>query len=155
MSLETPNRIRTLQRKLYGKAKDEPDYRFYLLYDKMYREDTFRDGFRVRLKLGMSDVRARFTLAHEACHTFFYQLVPEIKFFPHDRDSEKERLCNFGAAGFLVPASPLRRQVRTLPRCLESLELLASNYGVSPLTMALRLRGLGYWQCQLHRHAFT
>jgi RNA-directed DNA polymerase len=39
MNLETPSKIRTLQRKLYRKAKDEPDYRFYLLYDKMYRED--------------------------------------------------------------------------------------------------------------------
>ena len=39
MSLETPSKIRTLQRKLYRKAKDAPDYRFYLLYDKMYRED--------------------------------------------------------------------------------------------------------------------
>ena len=39
MNLETPSKIRTLQRKLYRKAKEEPDYRFYLLYDKIYRED--------------------------------------------------------------------------------------------------------------------
>jgi RNA-directed DNA polymerase len=39
MSLETPEKIRMLQKKLYSKAKQEPGYRFYLLYDKIYRED--------------------------------------------------------------------------------------------------------------------
>jgi RNA-directed DNA polymerase len=29
MSLQTPDNIRRLQRKLYLKAKAEPDYRFY------------------------------------------------------------------------------------------------------------------------------
>ncbi|MEE9534103.1 MAG: group II intron reverse transcriptase/maturase [Acidimicrobiia bacterium] len=40
MSLTTPLKVGKLQRTLHAKAKSSPGYRFYLLYDKVYRADV-------------------------------------------------------------------------------------------------------------------
>ena len=55
--LTTPERIRTLQRKLYHKAKQELACRFYALYDKVYRADILNHAYHlVRANKGAAGI---------------------------------------------------------------------------------------------------
>jgi RNA-directed DNA polymerase len=44
-SYHSKERVRALQRKLYRKAKQAPEFRFYSLYDKVYRSDVLQTAY--------------------------------------------------------------------------------------------------------------
>src|SRR5580693_7805712 len=46
MILEPPESVQKLQTALQAKAKEAPGYRFYLLYDKLYRKDVLGYAYR-------------------------------------------------------------------------------------------------------------
>jgi len=57
MKPKTPEKVRAFQRTLYLKAKQEPDFRFYTLYDKVYRRDILEHSWRLcRAKRGAPGV---------------------------------------------------------------------------------------------------
>lgn len=57
MSLQTPESVGKLQRVLRAKAKESPGYRFYALYDKVYRRDVLAHAYeRCRRNKGAAGV---------------------------------------------------------------------------------------------------
>jgi len=110
---------------------------------------TFDEGFVIHLNGTESAARRNFTIAHEICHTFFYELVPELKFVQHATDPEEERLCDIGAAELLMPAKSVRRLARKQPVSLEALDSMAHYYQVSRSSMLVRLRALKLWKARL------
>jgi group II intron reverse transcriptase/maturase len=54
MSLRPPESVRKLQETLHAKAKEAPEYRFYSLHDKVYREDVLSFAYRLSRRNGGS-----------------------------------------------------------------------------------------------------
>jgi len=81
--LATPEGIRTLQRKLYVKAKQEPAYRFYALYDKIYRADLLSHAWRlVKANKGSPGVDGKTFEAierGEGVEAFLWELAHDLK----------------------------------------------------------------------------
>lgn len=83
MVLTTPERIRTLQRKLYAKAKQEPAYRFYALYDKISRDEVLNHAWRLvranRGSPGVDGVSFEAIESGKGIATFLQELAQALK----------------------------------------------------------------------------
>jgi RNA-directed DNA polymerase len=81
--LTTPESIRTLQRKLYRKAKQEPACRFHALYDKVYRADILDHAYSLvranKGSAGIDDVTFKEIEAGEGATAFVAELAEALK----------------------------------------------------------------------------
>lgn len=126
-------------------------YKESIKYDGLLQPlgESFAEGFGLILRRDIAPTRIRFTAAHEVCHTFFYEYVPDLKFGASAVDADEERLCNIGAAEFLMPSKSVQEEAAKTRIGLKSLGNLASQFSVSNEAMMSRLRSLKVWSCEL------
>ena len=56
-TIRLPEKLSSLRQKLYRKAKQEPKFRFYVLYDRIYRRDVLTSAYQIaRAKKGAGGV---------------------------------------------------------------------------------------------------
>jgi len=81
--LTTPETIRTLQRKLYCKAKKEPACRFHALYDKVYRADILSHAYNLvcgnKGGAGIDGITFEVIEAGEGVATFLEELKEALR----------------------------------------------------------------------------
>jgi group II intron reverse transcriptase/maturase len=78
--LTAPENISTLQRKLYCKAKQEPSFRFYALYDKITRPDILSHAYNlVRANRGAAGIDGLTFEAIEAKEDGISALLADLK----------------------------------------------------------------------------
>ncbi len=106
MSLVTPHVIQALQRKLYLKAKQEPNFRFYALYDKACRSDILAHAYALARSNGGAPG------------------VDGIRF---------EDIASYGVEKFLAELSQELKEKRYRPEAVLRVMIPKPNGGVRPL----------------------
>ncbi len=79
--LTTPEHIQELQKKLYQKAKQDSEFRFYALYDKVYRKDIIEHAYRlVKANKGAPGVDGiTFEAIEEGAERYLEQIAEELR----------------------------------------------------------------------------
>lgn len=103
----------------------------------------FDDRAIIRINSEMSDVRKRFTLAHELGHLIYE--VPTVvgeSILTFGKRSKEERQIDKFAAELLLPASKVLSAIQEIPVTAKALQRFTKNAKVSDLAVALRVANL-------------
>lgn len=106
------------------------------------RPDAYRESLLDEKDGGASlPPRMRFTVAHELCHTFFFNSTGQCIFdaASNDQVAALESLCNRGAGALLLPEDKLASILKKSGTSASQLVAAARNYGISPQVLVLRI----------------
>jgi Zn-dependent peptidase ImmA (M78 family) len=103
---------------------------------------TSPDTYLVTLRKGQSEVRKRFTLAHEIGHAIVYRSIGRRASATDDGavlkcraetadERDEERLCDLLAAQLLIPRDQLNLAIEETGACAQSVPGIARLFGVS------------------------
>jgi len=110
-----------------------------------------QDGFLIKINENLSDVRKRFTCAHEIAHTFFFDLdasPPKYRYNRfRSRHQVEEGLCHEMAREMLMPRFAIKRLVslRYPEPSIRAFTSLAKIFRVSLQALAFRIGDLNLW----------
>jgi len=103
----------------------------------------FDDRAVIRINSKMSDVRQRFTVAHEIGHLIYGVTTVVGEYItPFGRKNREERIIDKFAAEFLLPTSIVLDTIREIPVTAKVLQRFARKSKVSQSTVALRVASL-------------
>lgn len=126
--LSTPDNIRTLQRKLYRKAKQEPAFRFYALYDKIYRADILRHAYDLvranRGSAGIDGVTFEAIEAAEGATAFVAALAEALKSKTYKPDPVKR---------VMIPKSDGSQRPLGIPTIRDRVAQMAVKLVIEPI----------------------
>lgn len=128
MRLPTPEKVKTLQRKLYRKAKQEPSYRFYALYDKVCRADILPFAYRlVRANggaPGIDGVSFREIEAGEGAEVFLAKLGEEL---------QSKRYRAQAVRRVWIPKADGRQRALGIPTLRDRVAQMAAKLVIEPI----------------------
>ncbi|MGO8759311.1 MAG: ImmA/IrrE family metallo-endopeptidase [Terracidiphilus sp.] len=111
-----------------------------------------RGGYRVRLRASVSESRARFSLAHEIGHSYFYvnggsRPRHAVGLLNSAERNAEERICNAFAGALLMPSAALRLTLQRSPArspssIIRVLQQAAASFRVSMSALLARMGSL-------------
>ena len=128
VALITPDTIRTLQRKLYCKAKQEPACRFHALYDKVYRADILGHAYNLvranKGSAGIDGITFKAIEENEGATAFIAELKEALRDKTYKPDPVKR---------VMIPKSDGTKRPLGIPTIRDRVAQMAAKLVIEPI----------------------